>query len=159
MSHESTTCPITSVCFACLLVTVSSWMATKSIQHKQKNVEAASAVSCENTKFDEIDFNSLYPCDKSSHMEPKEVVTESAHWSLSYNEIWKRLSRSANRVRVNRGRVSHYTVNCYAANNPIEDSYAIRTKLNTKGLSGMLFGVFDGHSGTNCSHFCRDELV
>ena len=140
---------------------MSSWLATKSMSQNEKNVEAAATttVSSESIKVDEIDFNSLYPCDKSSHMAPKEVVSESAHWSLSYNEIWKRLSRSANRVRVNRGRVSHYTVNSYAANNPIEDSYAIRTKLNTKGLSGMLFGVFDGHSGTHCSHFCRDELV
>ena len=129
----------------------------KGLKQNEKHVSAANTSDLINV--DDIDFDTLYKFDDTKQMKPHDEITESEPWALSYNEIWRRLSVSANRFQVRRGRVSYCTVNSFAANDPIEDSYAIRPKLNTKGLSGMLFGVFDGHSGTNCSHFCRDELV
>jgi len=48
-------------------------------------------------------------------------------------------------------------INTFAANIPIEDSYAVMDGLGpAKDIS--LFGVFDGHSGGVCSEFCRDYL-
>lgn len=61
-----------------------------------------------------------------------------------------------NQVTVNlKGATCH--MNTFAANIPIEDSYAVMSGLGpSKDIS--LFGVFDGHSGGICSEFCRDHL-
>lgn len=54
------------------------------------------------------------------------------------------------------GSVSHFTSCSYEANVETEDTFAIATRLNK--AKGILFGVFDGHSGKAASSFCRDEL-
>ncbi|ETO29292.1 hypothetical protein RFI_07831 [Reticulomyxa filosa] len=74
------------------------------------------------------------------------------------NLLWENLSKSAQRHIINRGRVAGYTLNWYQANNPIEDTHAVRPILHTHPLKGMLFGIFDGHSGKFTSEFCKNEL-
>ncbi len=59
-------------------------------------------------------------------------------------------------VNVGRGRIRGYHTSQYNANTPIEDAFDVRPVLSSDG--GSLFGVFDGHSGTGASKFCREEL-
>eukprot|EP00808_Paulinella_micropora_P023194 g63265.t1 len=46
----------------------------------------------------------------------------------------------------------------FQANDQLEDTMAIRAPLKTAGATGLLLGVFDGHSGPGCSYWCRDNL-
>ena len=79
---------------------------------------------------------------------------------LSSESIIKELSKNAQTIYTkNNNILRHYQTNQYNANNPIEDTFDVRLQPNTKNLQGLLFGVFDGHSGDDCSKFCRDELV
>jgi len=74
--------------------------------------------------------------------------------------IIEKLSQNANTVhRTDSNIISHYFTNQYNANNPIEDTFDIRLKPNTNTLQGSLIGVFDGHSGTHCSKYLREELL
>uniref|UniRef100_A0A7S2XAZ7 PPM-type phosphatase domain-containing protein n=1 Tax=Lotharella oceanica TaxID=641309 RepID=A0A7S2XAZ7_9EUKA len=59
-------------------------------------------------------------------------------------------------IRVERGLIKEVHTNWYPANNPIEDTHDMRLRLRKS--PGSLFGVFDGHSGTAASGFCRDDL-
>eukprot|EP01083_Nonionella_stella_P172941 594997_1 len=79
---------------------------------------------------------------------------------LSPQSIIQKLSKNAHTVHTKNNNITtHYQTNQYRANNPIEDTFDVRLKPNTKNLQGMLFGVFDGHSGTHCSTFCKQELL
>lgn len=70
------------------------------------------------------------------------------------------LSKNANTIYPNNNNIfTHYDINQYNANTPIEDTFDVRLKPNTKDLQGSLFGVYDGHSGDACSKFCKAELV
>ena len=59
---------------------------------------------------------------------------------------------------VSRGVVREYHTNQYAANPNIEDTYSVLPSVAAPP-GGILFGVFDGHSGGDASAWCRDELL
>ena len=77
---------------------------------------------------------------------------------LSENVIHSVLSKNTHTVPINRGHVASAEVTWYQANHPkIEDTFAIVPAMSV--ANGMLVGVFDGHSGSAASAFCRDELL
>ena len=63
------------------------------------------------------------------------------------------IRRNEKSVPVNFGVVSHYESNNLASNEPIEDRNAEYHVLN-----GLLFGVFDGHSGWQCAEEVMNRL-
>jgi hypothetical protein len=63
------------------------------------------------------------------------------------------IRRNEKSVPVNFGIVSHYDSNNLASNEPIEDRNAEYHVLN-----GLLFGVFDGHSGWQCAEEVMNRL-
>ena len=68
------------------------------------------------------------------------------------------LSRHTSVLPINRGHVESIEISWYQANHPrIEDTFSIVPSMNVS--SGMLIGVFDGHSGNSASQFCRNELL
>ena len=93
--------------------------------------------------------------DKISSIEPK--IKQMLY---SPQSIINTLSKNANTIYPKNNNIfTHYDINQYNANTPIEDTFDVRIKPNTKNLQGSLFGVYDGHSGDDCSKFCKDELV
>jgi pyruvate dehydrogenase phosphatase len=63
------------------------------------------------------------------------------------------IRRNEKFVPVNFGVVSHYESNNLASNEPIEDRNA-----EYRVLDGLLFGVFDGHSGWQCAQEVMNRL-
>jgi len=86
--------------------------------------------------------------------DPNEVRVQNL-WKLA-STIKDSARDHFNIVPLHRGRINSYHICQYAGNPSIEDTYAIRPVLKSDG--GSLFGVFDGHSGTAASQFCKNEL-
>ena len=63
------------------------------------------------------------------------------------------IRRNEKSVPVNFGVVSHYESNNLASNDPIEDRNA-----EYRVLDGLMFGVFDGHSGWQCAEEVMNRL-
>ena len=69
------------------------------------------------------------------------------------------LSQNAVDTAVHGGRVSRVHSAFYNANPAIEDSFSLRWRLPASAGSGSLFGMFDGHSGSAASVWCRRWLL
>ena len=138
--------------------------------HNNNNIPSTSVVAESETTINSSQYSSSFQTpekylksmfqkrnqnEKISNIEPK--VKQMLYSSQS---IINALSKNANTVYPkNNNIINHYDTNQYNANTPIEDTFDIRLKPNTQNLQGSLFGVYDGHSGDDCSKFCKDELV
>ncbi len=86
----------------------------------------------------------------------KSLARTPSNPKLTQEDIIRQVSHNVRDHDVRRGRISKYYTGTYRANAVNEDTFDVQTSLLTD--SGALFGVFDGHSGTGASYFCRDEL-
>lgn len=64
------------------------------------------------------------------------------------------LNKKAKTAFVRNGAVERYSVSQFDGNPRSEDRYSVTT-----GAFGVIFGVYDGHSGSKAAEFCEKELV
>uniref|UniRef100_A0A0A9Z470 [Pyruvate dehydrogenase [acetyl-transferring]]-phosphatase 1, mitochondrial n=3 Tax=Lygus hesperus TaxID=30085 RepID=A0A0A9Z470_LYGHE len=89
-------------------------------------------------------------------MEIPRLDQVSVRWTSSLVSELIREQKNARVETVNKEYIGEYSVSQYAGNVEIEDTYDVRTTLNTD--RGALFAVFDGHSGGAASSFLAKEF-
>ncbi|CAG8500523.1 6555_t:CDS:2 [Ambispora leptoticha] len=94
-----------------------------------------------------------YESTKSKERKQKILSLEEATAKLRENQFTRTLpNKSTN------GLVWRYDTNQVASNSPIEDT-KIEMIYNTNEGDKLFFGVFDGHSGWNCSQYLSKNLI
>ncbi|RUO96390.1 phosphatase 2C-like domain-containing protein [Jimgerdemannia flammicorona] len=89
----------------------------------------------------------------------KMLTPEAVTSLLRANEKSVTFAEDSHEYRSDNGSVWRYDVNAVASNNPIEDDHSEHVvKDAASGRDQMLFGVYDGHSGWNCSQKVAKEL-
>ncbi|UYV80405.1 PDP1 [Cordylochernes scorpioides] len=100
-------------------------------------------------------YNLFYICTKQLRIN-KRFNHHYGSPKLSPKEVSSVLRTNENYRHVNYGSIKSYETNQLPSNNPIEDRIAIGQCHHT---TGTIFGIFDGHGGTNCVDVISSRLL
>ena len=139
---------------------ISTYIIYKNIGIVESQSLQSSSSNSQSFETPEKYLKSMFEINNKTNNNTTNVEPQLKQMLYSSESIINKLSKNANIIYTkNNNIITHYHTNQYNANTPIEDTFDVRLIPNTKNLQGSLFGVYDGHSGDDCSKFCRDELV